>query len=244
MNEVIRLIGSHNSVREFNDKNIEETTFRTILSTAQYASTSSFLQAYSVIRVNDKETRKKIMSLCGDQPYIEEAAEFLVFCADLNRLTTAASGHGVEVSGGFTESFIIATVDASLFAQNVMLASESLGIGGVYIGAIRNNPSEICELLEIPNEVYPVFGMCLGYPDSKVDMKPRLPLGIILKEEKYTQDNKILMDEYDKKINEYYFERTKGKVNSTWTEKVASRMEGELRPHMKVFLEKQNLNHK
>lgn len=242
MNETMDLIGNHESIRKYKDKRISDELMRTILSRAQYASTSSFLQAYSVIRVNNKENRKKLAYLSGEQNYIEDAAEFLVFCADLNRLRSASAMHDRELSGGFTESFIISTVDVSLFAQNVMLCAESVGLGGVYIGGIRNNPSEVCELLDIPLEVYPVFGMCLGYPDQNPGKKPRLPLDIILKNEKYYEGDKELLEEYDEVIKEYYIKRTKGKVNHTWTEQVSNRMEGELRPHMKGFLEKQKLN--
>lgn len=242
MNNILDFIGNHRSIRKFTEKQIDIELLKLLITKAQYASTSSFLQPYSVIRVNNKENRKKLSLLSGDQKYIESCSEFLVFCADLKRLTSVSAMHDTDVKTGYTEPFILSTVDASLFAQNVMLGAESLGLGGVFIGGIRNNPEEVCKLLEIPSEVYPVFGMCLGYPNQDPDTKPRLPVDIILKEEKYTEDDLDLLNSYDTVVKEYYIKRTRGKIDHTWTEQVSDRMDGELRPHMKSFLAKQNMN--
>ncbi|MBJ2356982.1 oxygen-insensitive NADPH nitroreductase, partial [Sphaerochaeta sp. S2] len=206
MNKTIELIGNHVSIREYTDEKIKEETLKYILEKAQYASTSSFLQAYTVIRVNNESMRKKISELSGEQAYIEKASDFLVFCADLKRLSDASERHGKEAKKGYTEMFIISTVDTALYAQNVMLAAESLGIGGVFIGGIRNNPDKICQLLNIPDEIYPVFGMCLGYPAQKVGSKLRLPIDVVVKEEIYSEDNIESMLQYDEKIRTYYQE--------------------------------------
>ena len=63
-----------------------------------------------------------------------------------------------------TEHFIIATVDVALSAQTTVIAAESMGLGICYIGALRNNPAEVSELLALPEHVYPVFGLCIGHP--------------------------------------------------------------------------------
>ncbi len=245
-NEIIKLIESHRSVRKFSDRKVEEGILREILSKSQYASTSSFLQLYSVIRVKNSDNRKKIAYLAGEQEYIESASEFLIYLADLNRIEKIALNYDIKVETGYAESFITATVDASLYAQNVILAAESLGIGGVFIGGIRNNPSEISKLLKLPKSVYPIFGMCLGYPENDIrqEKKLRLPLDIILKEDYYSNHDQELLSEYDEKIKKYYVKRTNGKVEDTWTEQVSKRMDGENRPHMKEYIENQGLNNK
>lgn len=242
MNTLIELIGNHRSIRKFKEDPIEASDLRSILGAAQFASTSSYVQAYSVIQVKDPEKRKQLAHLCGDQKYVEAAPEFLVFCADLNRLHLASEMQGVQAHEGYVESFIIATVDAALYGQNVMLGAESMGLGGVYIGGIRNHPQSVCELLEIPANVYPVFGMCLGYPDQEPEQKPRLPLELIWKQETYVADDMELLKSYDLEVKAYYERRTKGKLTHSWTEQMAEKMEGELRPHMKDYLEKWNLN--
>ncbi|WP_432401967.1 oxygen-insensitive NADPH nitroreductase [Wukongibacter sp. M2B1] len=237
MNEVIRLLKSHKSIRKFKEDMVDEEMIRAIIEAAQSASTSSFVQAYTIIRVNNMETRKEISELSGDQFYVEQCPVFLVFCADLNRLNLACKMNGTEMKEGFTESFIIATVDAALVAQNAMIAAESMGLGGVYIGGIRNNPHKMSELLNLPINVYPVFGMCLGYPNHDPDVKPRLPLEVIYKQDKYEDsDDEDRIREYDKITREYYIKRTKGKRDETWSKQMANKMEKELRPHMMEFL--------
>ena len=94
-------------------------------------------------------------------------APFSVYCADLQRSAAACVAEGGTFSAGMTEHFIIATVDVALSAQNAVVAAESLGLGICYIGGIRNNPAEVSALLELPEQVYPVFGLCLGYPAQK-----------------------------------------------------------------------------
>ncbi len=115
------------------------------------------------------------------------APVFLVFCADLNRLEAVCRIHDIAAEKGWAEQFVTATVDAALLAQNVLLAAESLGMGGVFIGGIRNDPQTVCELLEIPDQVYPVFGMCLGWPAHDPPPKPRLPADAILFTDRYPQ---------------------------------------------------------
>ena len=91
-----------------------------------------------------------------------EAAEFLVFCADYHRHSQIVP----EARTGFVEQLMIGAIDGALMAQNALLAAQSLGLGGVYIGGIRNNPAEVSEVLGLPHQVIPLFGLCLVIPPS------------------------------------------------------------------------------
>jgi nitroreductase len=240
VNDVIDLLKSHKSVRKFQSEPVTEEKIKMIIEAAQSASTSSFIQAYTIIRIDDVKKRAEIARLAGNQSYIEECPLFLIFCADLNRHKIACEMHGVEMEEGYTEHFITATVDAALSAQNAMVAAESMGLGGVYIGGIRNNPGEISSLLNIPVNVYPVFGMCLGYPDEDNDIKQRLPMDIVFKKDEYTKEEDVEgLKKYDEAIKQYYLERTGGKRSDTWTGMMADKFSTAARPHMKKFLEKQ-----
>jgi len=137
-----------------------------------------------------------------------------------------------------TEHFIIATVDVALFAQNCAVAAESLGLGICYIGGLRNNPKEVSDLLQLPDNVYPVFGFCLGYPEQDPEIKPRLPISAVLMQDAY--DETVLqagIDTYDEHIREYYRSRTGGKKDSCWSEEMRALVGKESRPHMRGFLE-------
>lgn len=237
MNNVMNLLKSHTSVRKFKDQPVHDELVKEMIQAGQYASTSNHIQAYTVIRVKDQAKKNTLATLSGNQPYISECPLFLVFCADLNRLEKACKMNQEVIESSSTEIFIMATVDAALLAQNVMIAAESAGLGGVYIGGIRNHPQEVCELLQIPDHVYPVFGMCLGYPEKLNATKPRLPLSIILKDDSYsTAGDEEALKEYDQLISNYYKERTNNKRSNTWTEGIAGFLKEKQRPHMKDFL--------
>lgn len=237
MNATIKIMQSHRSIRKFTNEGISDDILGTVLASAQCAATSSFIQAYSIIRVKDSKNRKLIADICGVQPWIVEAPVFLIFCADLNRLGATCERQGKKMMDGYVEQFIVATVDTALMAQNTMLAAESLGLGGVFIGAIRNDPEKVCELLNIPQNAYPVFGMCLGYPDHDPPRKPRLPLRAILKEDSYHQVGEDdLLDEYDKITHAYYQTRDSNTRDETWSRQMATFMSKKIRPHMKAFI--------
>ena len=130
-------------------------------------------------------------------------------------------------------------------AQSLVTAAESVGLGICYIGGIRNNPVDVSKLLELPIGVYPVFGLCLGYPDQDPEIKPRLPLSVILKDEVYNErGDQDQIREYDEKIRDYYRTRTGGGHGISWTEQVATLLSEKSRPHMKGFLEKQGFKFK
>ena len=120
--------------------------------------------------------------------FTEQAPLFLVWLADLARLNDIASARGTEVEGTqFFELFLVAVIDAALAAQNAVIAAESLGLGTVYVGAIRNNVPAVARLLGLPPQVMPVFGLTIGYPDpeTRTDIKPRLPQNVVLHREVY-----------------------------------------------------------
>jgi len=243
MNEVMKLLRSHRSVRKFTDQPVSQEILDELIKCGQAASTSSFIQACTVIQVENRDKREQLVELAGNQPYIASAARFVVYCADMNRHKIACDMHDADMISGYTEQFITATVDCSLFAQNVITAAQSLGIEGLYIGGIRNNIQAVTELLELPHLVYPVFGMCLGYPAQYPEVKPRLPLSVVLKKDKYQDDtDSQTIEEYDELVREYYRTRTGGNKDTAWSEQISEMLVKEARPHMKVFLESRGFN--
>ena len=245
MSSVIDLLKSHRSIRKFKDKAIDPDVLNNIFLAGQAAATSSFLQGSTIIRVQNKSTRESLARLAGNQPYVESAAEFMIFCADLKRAGNYCKEYGKPFEGDYTEHFIIATVDVALMAQSLVTAAESVGLGICYIGGIRNNPVDVSKLLELPIGVYPVFGLCLGYPDQDPEIKPRLPLSVILKDEVYNErGDQEKIREYDEKIRDYYRTRTGGGHGISWTEQVATLLSEKSRPHIKAFLEEQGFKFK
>ncbi|MFB7816256.1 oxygen-insensitive NADPH nitroreductase [Paenibacillus chitinolyticus] len=239
MNSVIDLLTRHRSIRKFKPDPIPGDQLQAIIASAQMASTSSSVQAYTIIAATDPALKKELARLAGNQAYVEQCGLFLVFCADLNRLRKATEQSG-EVFHQNTESFLVASMDAALAAQNAAIAAESLGLGICYIGGIRNNPDGVAEALKLPELVYPAFGMCVGVPDQEPSLRPRLPQTAVLHENGYQSERS---DEgvrrYDETTRKYYEERTGGKQSITWSRSMADKYRQPARAHLKPFLEKQ-----
>ncbi|MBT8361134.1 MAG: oxygen-insensitive NADPH nitroreductase [Deltaproteobacteria bacterium] len=237
MNNVIALLKSHRSIRKFSDRAINQELIESLIESGQCAATSSFIQACTVIQVNDPNTRDKLRECAADQIYVSEAPVFLVFCADMQRHRLACDMHQAPMLFGYTEQFLTASLDCALFAQNVLIGAESVGLGGCYIGALRNNIAEVDYLLKLPELVYPLFGLCLGYPDQDPEIKPRLPLPVVLKQDSYDDcSDRIFIEEYDRDVRSYYTTRTAGAIDQSWSEQISAMLIKEARPHMLSYL--------
>lgn len=243
--DAVSLLKSHRSIRKFTDKPVTDEMVEDIISAGLSAATSSNLQGTTVIRVRNPATRAAIATLAGGQTYVETAGAFFVWCADLHRSAVACEMAGGDFHAGMTEHFVIATVDCALAAQNAVVAAESLGLGICYIGGIRNDPSQVTELLQLPEQVFPLFGLCIGWPDQDPQLKPRLPLSVTLKEETYDETNDNAgIEAYDERMREYYKERTGGKLDRVWSADMSALLGKESRPHMRGFLEGQGFSFK
>ncbi|WP_028402241.1 oxygen-insensitive NADPH nitroreductase [Ectobacillus panaciterrae] len=247
MNQVIETLLQHRSIRKYEDRPLTDEQIRVIVESAQAASTSSYIQAYSIIGVKDREMKKKLAELAGNQAYVETNGHFFVFCADLYRHEVLAEMEGQDIYASIesTEKFMVAVIDAALAAQNAAVAAESMGLGICYIGGLRNNLEEVSELLNVPKLVIPLFGMSVGYPMQEGSIKPRLPFESVYHEEAYNKDEKQLkeqLSQYNEVISNYYIERTDGKRSDTWTGQMARMLSKPVRMYMKEFVEKQGMN--
>ncbi|WP_053365341.1 oxygen-insensitive NADPH nitroreductase [Bacillus sp. FJAT-27245] len=247
MNEMISTILGHRSIRKFEDKPLTDEQIRTIVECAQAASTSSFIQAYSIIGVKDPEKKRRLSEVAGNQAYVEQNGHFFVFCADLYRHSLIGEKEGRKVLDSIesTEKFMVAVIDAALAAQNAAVAAESLGLGICYIGGLRNNLDEVQKILATPERVIPLFGLAVGYPAQDPGKKPRLPFGHVYHEDRYEQDLDIYMEElekYDREIAAYYEERTSGKRSDTWSGQIAGMLEKKSRMYMKEFVNKNKMD--
>src|SRR3954452_16359719 len=215
MNQTIETLLSHRSVRHFEDKPLTNEQIEMIVMSAQGASTSSNIQAYSIIGITDPEKKKKLAELAGNQSYVEKNGHFFVFCADLYRheIVGEIESSDVITSIESTEKFMVTLIDTALAAQNAAIAAESMGLGICYIGGIRNHLDEVKRLLKTPERVIPLFGLAVGVPTKLNEKKPRLPYEHVYHEDEYEQDTEVYVNElqeYDKLISSYYEERTAG----------------------------------
>lgn len=210
---------NHVSIRKYRDKEVDNDILDTIIKCAQMAPTSNNLQTYTIIEVKDKKKKEELSQISGGQPWVVKAPVVLLFCADLNRSKKYMDIANTDVFSN-AELYTVAVIDTALAAQKALIAAQSLGLGGVVIGGMRNNMQEVHNIFKLPNLVAPLFLLCLGYPDDNPGLKPRLPKEVVHKIDYYdqTKDDELI-NEYNKTMKEYYNKRTNGKSDETWTKK-------------------------
>ena len=229
LNPFIEHLLEHLSVRSFLPDPVSDAQLAAIIAAAQSAASSSNLNVWSVVAVRDAARREKLAELAGGQVHVREAPLQLVWLADLARLRRVATGLERPSAGlDYLEMFLTGVIDAALAAQNAAVAAESLGLGMVYIGGMRNHPEEVARLLELPPEVFAVFGMCVGTPDPArpAAVKPRPPQSVVLHHETYSQP---VQDEgveaYNRTMAQFY-EAQQMKVHGTWAVHSVKRIAG------------------
>jgi len=227
--ETIELLNNRVSIRKYTDAPVDAATVDAILAAAFRAPTSSNFQAYSVVIVSDPATRERLTSIAGGQKHILTAPLFLAFCADLSRVEMVAQSNAVSIDDNNMELGLVASIDASLVGMSAYLAAESLGLRGVMIGALRNDPLETASLLCLPHRSYCVFGMCLGWPDEAPQQKPRMALGAIAHPEQYGaglegQSAEAALANYNSSLADHYTSVGRPTTPDSWSRETVTKI--------------------
>jgi nitroreductase len=226
-NEVIATMLDHRSVRGYKPDPLPAGALETLIAAAQSAATSSNMQWWSAIAITDPAKKKVLAEIAGNQKHIEQCPLFICWVADMarNQRISDATKTDFETMP-WLETFMVACIDAALAAQNAVVAAQSIGLGTVYIGAMRNDPIKVAELLGLPPQSFVVFGLCVGYAaDDKAagEVKPRLPQSIVLHKERYdAAQETVLRANYDAEMTK--FSARHELQAATWTQRVLNRL--------------------
>jgi FMN reductase [NAD(P)H] len=183
--------------RRYSDRPVPEAVVRLILAAAFSASSKSDFQQASVVRVDDRGQRDRLAAIIPDMPWIGSAPVFLVFLGDARRLERI-SKHPIK--NGALEGFFNATVDAALVLQTCILAAETLGLGTCPISVLRNHIEAVGEILALPDKVFPVAGLCLGYPAQQGFISMRLSPEATVQDDRHNDSRTIpAVDAYDRR---------------------------------------------
>ncbi len=161
--------------RRYAERPVLEPLLRLLLGTAFSASSKSDFQQASAIWVRDRQSRDRLAALVPDMPWVGNAPEFLVFCGDAHRLERIGELRGHINENGKLEGFFNAAVDAALVLQTFILAAETAGLGCCPISVLRNHADAVADILGLPDKVFPVAGLCVGYPAAAGHVSMRLP---------------------------------------------------------------------
>lgn len=226
-NDTLTTLLAHRSVRAYQrDKKLPAGALEAIIAAAQSAASSSNLQTWSVVVIENEARKARLSELAGGQKHIRQAPLFLVWLADLSRAQRLAQQAERPDDGlPFIETFLVAAIDATLAAQNAVIALESMGLSSVYIGAMRNHPQAVAAELALPSHVAPIFGLCVGYEDKEVrsEVKPRLPQDIVVHRETYSPDlDRARLAAYDQTMKS--FQCSQGMAPIGWVPAVLDRL--------------------
>jgi nitroreductase len=199
-NELIQRVLSRRTVRRYSDVVPDEGLLDSLVAAALSASAKSDFQQASILRATDPVRRAAIGALFPAMPWIAASPVFFVFLGDARRLQRIGDLRGKPVRNGALEGFFNATVDAALALQTMILCAESAGLGVCPISVIRNEIDKVATILGLPDMVFPVAGLCLGYPQGEGFVSLRLPRRVTTHREGY--DDTALahdIDDYDRR---------------------------------------------
>ena len=235
--ETMELLSQRVSVRRYRDEIPTRETIDAVLRAAFRAPTSSNIQAYSVVEVRDPETKQALSVPTANQRHVAECPVFLAFCADLTRMELALARHGHSIENNNLEMGLVSSIDAALVGMSVYLAAESVGLKGVMIGAVRNDPEAVAGILGLPPRVYCVFGMCLGYPDEAPPQKPRMDFDLVVHRERYDASKlESGVEDYDRALAEHYRGDGRAAEDAAWTHGIDERFSRRPRDTLRASL--------
>ncbi len=197
-NAVLRSLAGHRTVRRFVDRPVDPALLRVVCACALSAPSKSDLQQADIVIVRDAGLRSSIAELIPEMPWIGSAPAFVVVCGSHRRQRLVAEMHAQPFPNDHLDPFFNATVDAGLVLGQLLAAAQGAGLGVCPISVIRDHAARVGELHAFPDFVFPVAGVCLGYPAEERSVSPRLDLAITVHEDRYdSEDERARIEAYD-----------------------------------------------
>ena len=244
-NPTIDLMMNHVSVRSFTSDPVPDEMVDAIIESARRQPTSSNWQTYSIIVIRDPATKARLMELSGDQGHVGQSQVFLAFAADIRRLDQAASLHDTAPAGGLNQT-VVSIVDAAIVGEAAQIAAESFGLGAVMVGAMRRHPEEVAEVLGLPNGVFILFGMSIGWPEGDPrapGLKPRLPDALVVHDERYSDAGyEDLIRSHNADLADFYRRRGQNLDQAAWSGPVARGVSEKKYTELREFIERQGFS--
>ncbi len=183
--DTLATIAGHRSHRAYADRPVPDDLLRLLCACALSAPSKSDLQQADIVRVADPTLRATIADLLPDNPWVREAPVFLVFCGNNRRIRQSSELRGKTFANDHLDAFMNAAVDAGIVLSTFIRAAAAVGVGCCPISAVRNHAAAISRLLGLPDWVFPLAGLCVGYPAAEGQISPRLPLDVTVHTDRF-----------------------------------------------------------
>ena len=196
----LALLLSHRTQRRYRPDPVPDDVLDIALAAALSAPSKSDLQQVGIVLVKDRTKQSTIGGWIPDMPWIAQAPLFMVFCGDHRRMRRVSELRGRPFPNDTLDMFMNAAVDAGLALQAFITAAEALGLGCCPISVVRNHVEKLAELLELPPAVFPVAGLCVGYPSQAGWSTMRLPPAVTVHTDRYDDgDLPTQLEAYDRR---------------------------------------------
>lgn len=214
---------NHRSIRAFKDQSITDQQLATFYEAVRHTSSSMFMQQMSVLHLTDPQLRQEVRQI-SRQDYVGDKGDLFIFIVDLYRNQQIRQQLGVDDGRLHTaDIFMQAVEDTVLAVQNGLTAVESMGLGGVILGSVKNDPARLVEVLDLPKMTLPLLGLQAGVPDQAPQLKPRLPLEFMSFENHYPTNFKVAdLNAYDQEVTKYYDLREANRRVDAFTKQICS----------------------
>lgn len=242
MKTIEEIFLNRTSVRRYERKPIEPEKLEFIYKAIQNTPTSYNGQQFSVISITDQDLKVQLYELIG-QKQIKTSAVFMVFCVDFHKLQQFAEATDTEFPRfqDTMDGFMVGVIDAALAMENAVIAAESLGLGSCCIGYTRTAaPAELAKILQLPEGVCVICGLSIGYPAEHPDLKPKMPLSLVIHENHYrTDDIKPELLAYNEEVTAYNIVRSGDKTTNDWGKHILDYHTIALKYDMENYISKQ-----
>jgi nitroreductase len=193
----------HSSHRKYTNAPVDAALLRLLFACALSAPSKSDLQQADIVNVVERRTIAAITELIPDMPWIAEAPVLLVFCGNNRRIRQIGEWRGKPFANNHLDHFMNAAVDAGIIMTTFIRAAEAVGLGTCPISAIRNRPHEVSRLLHLPDAVFPVAGLTVGYPAQPGRISARLPLDVTVHADRFDESRvRESIEAYDQRRHE------------------------------------------
>ena len=183
--ETLRVMLEHRTCRRFTDEPIGDATLERLLASCLSTPSKSDLQQVAIVVVEDPKRRAAIGNLLPVMPWIIHAPVFLVFCGDGRRIRRLCERDGVPFGNDHLDAVLNPATDAAMHLSTFVWAAESLGLGTCPISLVRNHLDAVTEILELPELVFPVAGLCVGHRADAGHLVMRLPPAVTVHHDHY-----------------------------------------------------------
>jgi len=194
------ILFNRKSIRKFKSKKVSKKIIDQIIIAGQRAPTACRMEAYSFIIISDINKRSQIIEATvshkSTRKFMHEAPLWIMICVDFERQLTFSRSLGIEADFAELSKFILGIIDASLAAENMVIAAEALGLGSCFVGSIWTEPKRVVDIINLPQNVFPFLLLCIGYPDETPVLRPRWPIKAVSHENEYQMPTKEMIIEH------------------------------------------------